>query len=118
MDWYICMLVQAGPGPPNHGNINGASFDHDLPRQKAPCEDAKILVHGLLTDSFLWQAPTEARAGANGLWLFPQIGQARETKVPGSECAPNAAGDGRKSYWHFRALAQGCTRSHDLNNGS
>lgn len=46
MDWYICMLVQAGPGhPPNqHGNINGASFDHDLPRQKVP----SVLVHGLL----------------------------------------------------------------------
>ena len=47
----------------------------------------------------------------------------RETKVPGSECEPNAAGHWRKSFStcghrHFRALAQGCTRSHDLNDGS
>ena len=50
-------VKMAGPGhPPNqHGNINGASFDHDLPRQKAPIAEA---------------------GGSNGLWLFPQIGQA------------------------------------------
>ena len=81
---------------------------------------------GLLTDSFFFSSrgrlrlrkPEDPMACGSSL-----RSARRETKVPGSECEPNAAGHWRKSFStcghrHFRALAQGCTRSHDLNDGS